>query len=61
MSDDFLPPMPGEEEEYIDYSELPIMVNVKGDNVSFTFGEAMELMARLTTTIEAWWKINGRA
>ena len=59
MSDD-LPPMPGyDDEDSIDYSDVPIRVQFKDDTLEMTYGEAMELMSRLSTTMEVWWRING--
>ena len=56
---DILPPRPGDEEEKIDYSDVPVRIKIKDDDMEFSFGEAVKLLGDLSSSIEIWWKING--
>lgn len=63
MSDDELPPRPGDEpdaEERTDYSDAPVHVVVKGEHFDLDYSEALALASTLSATLEVWWRMNTR-
>lgn len=62
-----LPPRPGERrkdeldnDEELDFSDVPIRIEIQEDVYDMSFGEAMDLLSLLSTQMGLWWKLNGR-
>lgn len=62
-----LPPRPGERrkdeldnDEELDFSDVPIRIEIQEDVYDMSFGEAMDLLSLLSTQMGLWWKLNGQ-
>lgn len=62
-----LPPRPGERrkdeldnDEDLDFSDVPLRIEIQEDVYDMSFGEAMDLLSLLSTQMGLWWKLNGR-
>lgn len=48
-----------EMEEKIDYSAVPIMVEIKGEQFELTVPEAINLIGQISSTLHVWMGVNG--
>lgn len=62
-----LPPRPGERrkdeldnDEDLDFSDVPLRIEIQEDVYDMSFGEAMDLLSLLSTQMGLWWKLNGQ-